>query len=322
MNRSLRWHVVLFSIVTVGAGCDAPPDVDVDLDSDASELPVDAALAVDAGIDARPAGCPSQTHDCGGTCVANGPNDPARGCTFGCGAACPTVDHGAATCSTDGTCDVVCDAGYAAVGGQCSPSVCEAMNYVCGTFVDDDGAAFECGACDGSSIIFPCRPDHTCAIPLESQEPNDTAPTATNWGEFTDGGFSQRTHHGRAHAQTDEDWYRFHVEDATNLQLEPLVQLELWPHTDGWGQYEFAVWARCDAGDDALDVGCGSVFSSGTWVNDPVLGAGCIHEGTYMIGAEVLTSCLTSDDSVSVVVRVRPLQPVRGEVYELRLTVQ
>jgi putative hemolysin len=282
MNRSLRWHVVLCSIVTVGAGCDTPPDVD--LDSDASELPVDAALAVDAGVDARPAGCPSQTHDCGGTCVANGPNDPARGCTFGCGAACPTVEHGAATCSTDGTCDVVCDAGYAAVGGQCSPSVCEAMNYVCGTFVDDDGAAFECGACDGSSIIFPCRPDHTCAIPLESQEPNDTAPTATNWGEFTDGGFSQRTHHGRAHAQTDEDWYRFHVEDATNLQLEPLVQLELWPHTDGWGQYEFAVWARCDAGDDALDVGCGSVFSSGTWVNDPVLGAGCIHEGTYMFG--------------------------------------
>lgn len=320
MNCSLRRPGLLVSIMIAALGCDASPALEAE--ADAADPSVDAALAADARLDAGPTGCPPQTHDCDGTCVANSPNTPSRGCALGCGTPCPTVEHGDASCSIEGTCDLVCDVGYAAVAGQCTPSACEAMNYVCGSFVDDAGTSIECGLCDGSAIIYPCRADHTCAIPLDPQEPNDTAAQATSWGDFSDGGFRQDTYHGRAHAEADEDLYRFHVEDATNFQLEPLVQVELWPSIGADGQYELAVWARCDAGDDGLEVGCGSVFSGGTRVIDPVLGAGCIHQGGYMVGAEVLTACLTSDDSVSVVVRVRALQPVRGETYRVITTIQ
>lgn len=313
--------ILVIAITSAFLGCGVSPDAGSD--PDAADLPPDGPPALDAATDAPSAECPTQTHHaCGAACVAHGPNVPATGCALGCGDPCPTVANGTAICSAEGRCDVACDAGFAAVGGECSPAVCDAMGYVCGTFVDDAGNAFECGRCDGSSIIYVCRPDHTCDIPLDADEPNDTAATATVLGPYTDGGFDVRWYERRAHAASDEDWYRFQVIDATNFKLEPILEVLLEPdHPDGTGQYELTIWARCDHGDDGLEVGCGSVFSGGTPVNDPVHGMGCVHHSRYQVGASVTSACLTSDDSFSVVMRVRPLEGVIGEYYNLQLTI-
>jgi hypothetical protein len=64
----------------------------------------DAAIATE---------CAEDHHRCGDTCVMQQPNDPAHGCTFGCGNPCPGMDEvggpdGAviATCTLDGQCAV------------------------------------------------------------------------------------------------------------------------------------------------------------------------------------------------------------------------
>lgn len=310
--RNLVW------IAMVIGACDAPTAIEPD-----ASLSVDGAPQPEADA-ASLGGCPSGTHACDDTCLANGPDDPVTGCALSCGEACPAVANGVAVCNANGGCGVRCTAGYVEFGGACVPAACETAHYVCGTVDTGGGNVVDCGACNGGNIIYACKADHTCNIPLDTNEPNNTRATATTLGPFSDGGFDTPVYYGHAHSIGDEDWFQFHVEDATNFQAEPEASIEMWlqNHTTTI-EYEMTVWARCDQGDDGLVVNCFTGFlDGGTSVQDAVLGTGCTQSHGHMVRAEVFSACLTSDDSMTVVVRVRPREPVRGETYRLELAVQ
>ena len=231
-----------------------------------------AAAAPSDLPDARiPIECAEDHHRCGDACVMQQPNDPAHGCTFGCGDPCPTPDT---------------------VGGP------------------PDHAA-----------IATCTPDGTCAVRIpDSHEDNNSPTRATDLGDLDDAG-DEIAWLGQLSidAETDEDWFRFHVTDGFDGG-NPRVRIEVTvPDV-----HDLSVWFRCDATNVASVVRCGerSVQRAQNTLADALLGTGCEIAGTDVLWSEVVPSCTGIADDGMVMVRVRKDTPPWGETYSLRVAVE
>ena len=270
----------------------------------------------------RPPGAPEcidDHHWCGTACIRQKPNVPSVGCTFGCGAPCEPPPSGIATCTSGGTCDFTCPAGLAKVDGRCVAAICDERDYACGTTVDDAGTAFECGTC--SECI-----DHACVIAPDAREDNNTPERATLLGDFDDAtdrslfvdDLSIHTH--------DEDWFRFHITDGFDAgNPDGSIELADRARELGWlsSSHELSVWFKCDTANASSTVRCGEWFTEQTrnTLSDPVLGVGCVADGTYVVWSEVWPSCQGIADSGIVTFRVRKRTPPRGDGYDLRVAV-
>jgi hypothetical protein len=269
--------------------------------------------------------CADDEHACGETCMTELANEPANGCAFGCNAACPAPANAIATCSIEGTCDFRCPTGFARVGQACVAEVCEQKGYTCGAFVDDTGAVFDCGGCIAGS---QCGANHQCAIAPDSREENDTVAHAKSLGDLDDAYDPvQWIDNLSIDASADEDWFRFHLTDGFDGG-NPLATIELRDResSQGWleSQHELTVWFKCDTQELLSSVRCGEWYSekSANTLLDPQLGVGCTVDATYVVWADVAPSCAGATDSGTVTFRIRKHTVPRGDLYDLRVSVE
>lgn len=284
----------------------------------------------DAGDEPRPesppsaASCAEDEHACGDTCVMQQPNDPGVGCSFGCNAACPVPANGIPACTAAGTCDFRCPAGFARVGQACLAAACEQKGYTCGNFIDDTGAPFDCGGCLGSS---QCGANHQCVIAPDSREDNDTLAQAKSLGDLDDSYDPVMWIDNLSiDATADEDWFRFHVTDGFDAG-NPVGSIELRNRATslGWldAAHELTVWFKCDTQDALSWVRCGEWYTteSENTLLDPQLGVGCTVDATYVVWADIAPSCTGTTDSGVVTFRIRKRTAPRGDLYDLRVSV-
>lgn len=278
------------------------------------------AIAPDAGNTSE---CAPGEHDCDGTCVSDGDNDPAVGCALGCGTPCPgpASGEGTATCGEDGTCALACNAGFAPLGGDClceGALTCEALGRQCGTTDDGCGGTLDCGGCaDGS----PCGADGTCGgCDPDDAEPNDAEGMAFDLGAFTDSPKSnQEWKIFGLGEELDADWYVATIKDKLGLNAgNPDVRVTV----AGLGKsddYEIAAWYVCDAG-----AGSGGALTCDEGEPDEGGGKACVASSAGGSSATVKfsTKCNGSNESGTVSVRIRALAPPSGcAPYTLTLTV-
>lgn len=252
--------------------------------------PSDSGPRTDGGPrrDAGPVGrdgsvaCPGGQHACGAGCITDQPNDPANGCRFGCGEACPTPTMGVAACTSGGACDFSCPLPFHRVGDTCTcaPTTCLAMGYECGSPDDGCGAPLDCGMCSPGAMCL----SGTCGCPPDTHENNDSNAVATPEPELTDSADPNVTlsdftidHEG------DVDWIRFHVVDAFDGG-NPHLTVRLYNIPTG-SDFDLGVWYVCDGGGDA------SACSVGTQNN--MIGRGCIssHTGIAEENVDLPTDC-------------------------------
>jgi hypothetical protein len=272
----------------------------------------------------RPPGaaeCSEDHHACGTACLLHKPNIPSVGCTFGCGAPCPTPPSGIATCTSGGTCDFTCPAHLAKVDGQCVAAICDERDFACGTTVDDAGTTFACGTCAASDCV-----DHQCTVAPDAREDNNTPARATLLGDFDDAADRTLALDDLSIHGGDEDWFRFHITDGFDAG-NPDGSIELVDRTRdlGWlsSSHELTVWFKCDTGNVASTVRCGEWFTeqARNTLTDPLLGVGCTSDGTYVVWSEIWPSCQGIEDSGIVTFRVRKRTPPRGDHYDVRVAV-
>ena len=151
--------------------------------------------------------CPAGTFECRGGCkTAADYRDDVENCG-GCGRRCPAPVNGVSVC-VDGSCGLVCDAGYhqcgsrcvsntdlALCGNSCTPcpvpangrATCDGIN--CGIVCD---AGFH--TCDGATCVGDDHPDHCgtrcapCAAPANATATCDGA----NCGFVCNDGFTRQ----------------------------------------------------------------------------------------------------------------------------------
>lgn len=316
--------VVAVVVMAVGlgglglAGCVSSSD---DLDGVPVEPPDDDEVPPPPGS----ATCAPDQHACGRTCVTDQPNNPATGCSLGCGNPCEAPEGAVATCSTSGTCDFVCDAGYALVGDACTPFACESAGYTCGTYTDQAGTVFECGSCvDGTG----CGPTHQCAVARDAYESNDVRGDARALGDFDDLGDQNRwVDRLSISSLVDEDWFTARIVDGTDGG-NPDVTIQLTNRLDqlGWldSRHELTVWFQCDSTDTGTSVRCGEWYTTTdtNGATDPGLGIGCQVDATYLVWADIAPSCSGISDSGTATIRIRKTAAPRGDTYDLFVGVE
>jgi hypothetical protein len=212
---------------------------------------------------AEDATCAVGTHTCGTACVGDQQNEPAVGCKFGCGQACPEPENGSATCTDSSVCDITCDPGYSEVNGSCVAFSCSNVGYTCGDFTDDAGTTFSCGSCFGSTT---CNSNHTCNVASDSYEPNDSQSAAKDLGSFNDADNATRTvERLTIDESSDYDWFKFRVADGFDFNNPDVyVSLSHRGTSLGWldSSHELTVWFKCDSGDDGTNVDCGEWYTT------------------------------------------------------------
>lgn len=295
----LSWLIVL-AVAVVASACASDP---------AAEEPEPPPGPVGSAT------CGAGQHACGTTCVADGANRPEVGCELGCGDACPTPDHGRATCSLAGTCDFTCTDPYVRLDGACVLAACEDAGYACGAL-----GALDCGTCFGAT---GCGADHQCAIPEDSREPNDSVAQANDLGTFDDyDDPSLWIEDLSIHALSDEDWFQFRLLDGLDGgNPDTIIQLSNRMTQLGWldSSHELTAWFRCDTADAGTSLACGEWLTTEdeNSLSDPVLGVGCRVTARYVVWADLEPSCAGLSDDGVVTFRVRKPSAPRGDTYDL-----
>jgi len=256
------------------------------------------------------------THVCGTTCATDNVNTVELGCRFGCGEPCAGGANGTATCTAVGTCGLECNPGYANVNGECVVLSCSDVGYVCGDLQDGHGGSVSCGTCFGSAT---CAADHTCSVPADAMEPDDTREAAKDLGSFNDYDDANRTVSALTVGDAnDEDWYRFRVFDGFDAG-NPDVRVTLSLGNGALAtNHELTVWFKCDSG-DATSISCGEGSATHSTNNsgDATLGNGCAVNAKNVVWAGFTPNCSGTDDSGVAFVRVRKLAEARGDTYDL-----
>ncbi|MCC6873446.1 MAG: hypothetical protein IT378_03980 [Sandaracinaceae bacterium] len=255
---------------------------------------VDASSIRDAGRDAGGGACPSGQHRCGGGCIDDLLNDPAVGCRFGCGEACPVPMDGRAACTASGQCSFACDPPFVQQGDRCvcMPQSCADLGWTCGAPDDGCGRPLDCGMCASGSCV-----DGSCQCDPDTREPNDSSSAAPVIASLTDNPDSSNTQTTlNLHVATDEDWLEYPVADnfdAGNPQIE--VILDMIP---SGSNYDLAAYYVCGAGGDASSCTTGTA--------DNMLGHGCASSsgGNATETVRIATECATTDEGGTLFVRV------------------
>ena len=262
------------------------------------------------------ADCGPGTHVCGSTCMADNTNSVSVGCRFGCGQPCAAGANGTPTCTALGTCGLDCNPGYSNLNGECVVIGCSDLGYICGNAIDDDGGSISCGTCLGSAT---CAVDHTCNVPPDAWEPNQTQQAADDLGSFNDYDDATRTVAALTVGNAmDVDWFKFRVIDGFDAN-NPDVRVALSLQGGSLAaNHELTVWFKCDVG-DATSVSCGEASATHSTNNnvDATLGNGCAVNAKNVVWAEFEPNCSGTDDSGIAYVRVRKLSPARGDAYDL-----
>lgn len=257
----------------------------------------DAGARDAGGRDAAMITCPTGEHVCGGGCVENQPDDPANGCRFGCGEACPTPASGTPSCSAAGACDFACAPPFHRVADACvcSAATCSDLGYECGAPDDGCGRALDCGTCAGGACLMGI-----CGCTPDAHEANDSNTRATRGIELNDADDPNVTLSDYTlDERTDVDWLVFHVLDGTDGG-NPRINVRLSAVPVG-SDYDLAAFYVCDTG--------GDLTSCNTGAPDNSLGHGCSssHAGAVEETVELATDCdrtFSTDDPGELFIRV------------------
>jgi hypothetical protein len=220
----------------------------------------------------------------------------------------------ATTPDDDGVTDIPADA---APTDETS-GTCASLHYTCGT-IETDGTQVECGQCaPGVNCL-----DHVCPVEADFFEVNNAAAAATMLPfPASGGGLRGLTIDTRG----DEDWYRFAFADATSL-TDPTITVRLVGEAqDRWlfVPYEITAWFRCNTSDAGTEVAIGDLDGAAypTPLTDPSLGKGGTEFSTKAPFVRFVPSCVTTDESGVVTIRVRGTGDApRGDTYGLDVTV-
>lgn len=193
---------------------------------------------------------------------------------------------------------------------------CATRGYTCGSYTDN-GAQYECGECAPG---VNCA-DHQCPSEADALEPNNTAlaATAEDWLRITVGigGLS-------IHSSTDEDWFKLPITDDADLN-DPDLRFALeGEQQDKWlfRPYEITAWFKCGTSDAGTVVECGDTdgVRNAPVLTDPTLGKGCSVSSAKAPYVKLTPSCVTTDESGVVTIRVRGDGGApRGDKYSLAI---
>jgi hypothetical protein len=238
--------------------------------------------------DSGPPSCGAGEHLCGSRCEPDRMNDPANGCTNGCGtAACPAPELGIAACSTTGDCTWDCMPPYVREGDvcTCAPRTCTDAMAECGPLDDGCGGTTDCGLCSGgrscTGNICGCMPDAT--------EPNDVRTAISSIATLEDCSDDARSILDlNIDEMADEDWYRFDISDCFDAG-NPQITVTL-DGIAGASDYDLAAYYACPSGND-------SSCTRGTIDNTVGNGCASVTAGSAVETVEIATECSGTDDS-------------------------
>jgi hypothetical protein len=239
--------------------------------------------------------CASGQHRCGGGCIDDLANEPANGCRYGCGEACPTPPDGSAACDEAGLCTFACPPPFHREGTECvcTARTCEELAFQCGAPDDGCGTTLDCGSCEGDGVCI----EGACACTPDEREPNDSRLSVPMIGSLTDSPDSEATVDTlNLHDASDEDWFSFDVADnfdAGNPQIN--VTLDDIP---AGSNYDLAAYYVCTSGGDSSTCTAGMA--------DNMIGRGCASasSGTTSETVGLATECSGSDDGGRLYLRI------------------
>lgn len=290
--RFLLGLSLIASLVSFGCAEGGGGGPDGSQDSDGGTTPRRDGGRRDGGGGA----CPTGQHRCGAGCIDDLANDPANGCRYGCGDACPTPPDGEAACDeSTGLCTFACPPPFHREGTECvcTARTCEELGFMCGAPDDGCGTPLDCGSCAGDGVCI----EGMCSCMPDGREPNDSRLETPMLGSLTDAPDSEATVDAlNLHDSSDEDWFTFDVADnfdAGNPQIN--VTLDNIP---AGSNYDLAIYYVCTSGGDS------STCSAG--MPDNMIGRGCASasSGTTIETVGMGTECSGSDDGGRLYVRI------------------